>query len=139
MQAWVTHTTGRARAAGVQLQQTHMRPWLRAQIVILLVRRREQWSEIQADHRAIRERLRQLQRDVDHTIHRLDRSPFRPDLTVHAAHARHEGVQAIFAEHGLPACPSCAVGADETLAEAAAAEGIDLSLLLTQLNRLLST
>lgn len=73
---------------------------------------------------------------ADNLHARLDRSPFVAGLTVHAAHARHPGVGAIFARHGLPRCPDCAVGADETLAEAAFGEGLELTGLLTELNEL---
>ena len=64
-------------------------------------------------------------------------APFTPDMTVHAAWARHPGVEAIFASHNLPACPDCAVGADETLAEAAFGYALSLNDLLDQLNTLL--
>ena len=67
---------------------------------------------------------------------RLDPGPFRPEMTVHAAHARHPGVQAIFARRGLPGCPDCPVGADESLAEAAAAEGFAVGELLRELEGL---
>lgn len=69
---------------------------------------------------------------------RLDRSPLSADTTVHAAHARHPGVAALFAARGLPACPACAVGADETLAEAAQGEGFDLDELLDAMRRLVA-
>ncbi len=62
---------------------------------------------------------------------------FTSDLTVHAAWALHPGVEGIFAGHGLPACPACAVGADETLAEAAFGYALDLEDLLARLNALL--
>jgi hypothetical protein len=68
----------------------------------------------------------------------LDSGPFRPGMTVHAAHARHPSVQALFRERGLPGCPDCPVGAEETLAEAAAAEGFALSELLAALEGLSS-
>jgi hypothetical protein len=68
---------------------------------------------------------------------RLDVSPLTGATTVHAAHARHPGVQAVFARHGLPRCTDCAVGADETLAEAAFGEGMELASLLAELNALL--
>ncbi len=67
------------------------------------------------------------------------RQPFAGHMTVHAAWARHPGVAGIFAGHHLPACPDCAVGADETLAEAAYGYGLDLGALLGQLNALLET
>ncbi len=67
---------------------------------------------------------------------RLDPGPFRGDMTVHAAHARHPRVRALFAARGLPGCPDCAVGVDETLAQAALAEGFALSALLDELREL---
>ncbi|MSQ02035.1 MAG: hypothetical protein EXR71_09100 [Myxococcales bacterium] len=66
----------------------------------------------------------------------LDPGPFRAEMTVHAAHARHPGVGRIFASRGLPGCPACAVGADETLVEAADAEGFPLADLLADLRGL---
>ena len=69
-------------------------------------------------------------------LNRLDTGPIRAEMTVHAAHARHPGVRAIFAGHGLPACPDCAVGRDETLAEAAAGEGFALPELIGELQAL---
>lgn len=65
------------------------------------------------------------------------REPVTVATTVHDAHARHPGVQALFARRGLPACPDCAVGADETLAEAALGEGLVASELVEEINRLL--
>jgi len=66
----------------------------------------------------------------------LDPGPFRADMSVHAAHARHPGATAIFAARGLPACTACAVGVDETLAEACEAEGLALPELLDALRAL---
>lgn len=67
---------------------------------------------------------------------RLYSGPIHAEMTVHAAHARHPGVRAIFAAHGLPACPDCAVGRDETLAEAAAGEGFSFEELFAELQAL---
>ena len=67
---------------------------------------------------------------------RFDPGPFRPEMTVHAAHFRHPGVRAIFAARGLPGCPDCPVGADESLAEAAHAEGLVIEELLGALRGL---
>ncbi len=67
---------------------------------------------------------------------RADPAPFRLEMTVHAAHARHPAVAEAFARRGLPACPACAVGADETLGEAAFAEGFPVADLLAELNAL---
>ncbi|MCB9795529.1 MAG: hypothetical protein H6741_22715 [Alphaproteobacteria bacterium] len=63
--------------------------------------------------------------------------PFAAEMTVHQAWARHPGVRAIFARRHLPDCPSCAVGADETLAEVAFGYDFDLDALLMELNALL--
>lgn len=68
---------------------------------------------------------------------RRDRRPFTAETTIHAAHARHPGVGALFARRGLPACPDCAVGKDETIAEAALGEGFAVDDLLSELNALL--
>lgn len=65
--------------------------------------------------------------------------PFGPDMTVHEAWMRHPGVRAVFLRHHLPACPACAVGADETLAEAAFGHRLDLEDLLQELNTLLKS
>jgi hypothetical protein len=62
--------------------------------------------------------------------------PFTADTTVHRAWARHPGVKAIFTRYHLPACDACAVGADETLGEAALGYQIPLNDLLDQLNTL---
>ena len=77
---------------------------------------------------------------LDHTLAgaqgRIAPGPFRAEMTVHAAHARHPRTREVFATRGLPHCPSCAVGADETLAEAASGEGMDLQELLAALRAL---
>ena len=78
-----------------------------------------------------------LDRRVAAAAIRLDRTPITAETTVHAAHARHPDVQALFARRGLPACPHCAVGADESIAEAAFGEGFDLAALLEEMNALL--
>lgn len=62
---------------------------------------------------------------------------FTHEMTVHEAWRRHPGVAAIFSAHHLPACTDCAVGADETLAEAAFGYNLDLADLLAKLNALL--
>ena len=67
------------------------------------------------------------------------RTPFRADTTMHQAWSRHPGVREIFAGYHLMACDHCAVGADETLAEAATGYHIPLTALLSTLNALLET
>lgn len=90
-------------------------------------------AEVRALHRA----LDAAEQTADRLAAILDRAPITGATTIHAAHARHPGVQAVFAARGLPACPDCAVGVDESVAEAALSEGLDLSDLLLELNSLL--
>lgn len=110
---------------------------VRVRVAALLAPRAEALAEARTDADALAEALRAAEPRAAATLARLDRSPFLPTTTVHAAHARHPGVQAIFARHGLPRCPDCAVGADETLAEAAWGESLPLDALLAELNELL--
>ncbi len=77
--------------------------------------------------------LRALERHADSVAARFDRTPVGPEMTVHAAHARDPRVQALFVQRGLPNCPACPVGADETLAEAAFAEGFGVGELLAEM------
>ena len=63
--------------------------------------------------------------------------PFTKETTVHQAWARHPAGRAVFARYELHACPDCAVGADETLEEAAFGYDIPLRGLLVELNSLL--
>lgn len=93
-------------------------------------------AAIDADLRACRALLPRLEQQLAAARLRLDRSPVTGTTTVHAAHARHPGVGALFAARGLPACPDCAVGADETLAEAAFGEGFDLAGLIKEIRAL---
>jgi hypothetical protein len=114
-----------------------LRDAVRRRVLTELAPRRVLHAEL--DHAATdaRTATRAVAERLEATIARLDRSPFTDATTVHAAHARHPGVQAIFARHGLPRCPDCAVGADETLAEAAYGEDLPLVGLLDELNALL--
>jgi len=68
----------------------------------------------------------------------LERQPFRPDMTIDQAWNHHSDAPDVFARHHLPACNSCAVRFDETLEEAAAAYGLQIDALLTELNTLLT-
>lgn len=80
--------------------------------------------------------LAALERRVADARARHDPRPVDATTTVHAAHARHPGVAALFAARGLPRCTDCAVGADETLAEAALGEGFHLDTLLDEIRAL---
>lgn len=80
--------------------------------------------------------------DLEGALRRVEdrieaRRPFSGDTTVHRAWTRHPGVREVFAGYHLTACPDCAVGADETLAEVALGYRVPLETLLAQLNALL--
>lgn len=98
--------------------------------------RRGPFAEATGHFASVGERLPAVEGRVVAALARFDRTPAHGGVTVHAAHARHPGVAALFSRRGLPACTDCAVGADETIAEAAFGEGFDLPDLLTEMNRL---
>jgi hypothetical protein len=123
-------TRARGRAAMMQALEAHVRE-------ILGERRLAQRAATEALD-ALRRDASALARRVDDARARLDPGPVHAGTTVHAAHARHPGVAEIFARRGLPRCTDCAVGADETLAEAAAGEGFPLAALLNDIHTLLS-
>lgn len=110
--------------------RARLRRLLEARVRAALADRAADHAAIAADLAAVRVALPALERRLADARARLDPTPLGPYTTVHAAHARHPGVRALFAARGLPACPDCAVGADETLAEAAFGEGFDLQGLL---------
>jgi hypothetical protein len=93
-------------------------------------------EQARAESAALRVELDRVGGAADRLAARLDRMPITGATTVHAAHLRHPGVQAVFARRGLPACSDCAVGSDETIAEAALSEGMGLDDLLSELNLL---
>jgi hypothetical protein len=104
------------------------------------------WAELRASAATLERSLSTLSRSLDRADQLVDDigqanaarlQRFTAEMTVHAAWARHPGVAAVFAARHLPACPDCAVGADETLAEAAFGYALDLQRLLDQLNGLL--
>ena len=120
--------------------------WLRAQVRSAVEARDEQQSRLHAEWVGLEVVLgsfearligadRSLQGVVaDLTL--LD-APFCAELTVDQAWRKHPGTQAVFARHHLPSCDGCAVRFDETLDEAATAYGLDLAMLLEELNALL--
>lgn len=97
--------------------------------------RRRDLDALRAAAADLRAQQRAMLDDLDRRLAALDRRPLTAESTVHAAWRR-PGAREIFAARGLPDCPSCAVGADETLAEAAGLEGLPLDELLRLLNRL---
>ena len=113
-----------------------VRKWLTAAVTGQLNERKVLMEPLRKDLDALVPPTDALDDALVAALSRLDPGPFRGEMTVHAAHARHPGVGRIFASRGLPACPACAVGADETLAEAAEAEGFPLSELLADLRGL---
>ncbi len=115
-----------------------IRAEIRRQVAALLAPRAALLAEARVGADALQAALRTAEPRAAAAVARLDRAPLSAATTVHAAHARHPGVQAIFARHGLPRCTDCAVGADETLAEAAFGEDLPLGALLAELNALLA-
>lgn len=117
--------------------RARLRAWARGRVVAELAPRRASFDDARGALADLRDRLRVAEAEVDSLLLRTDRTPLTRATTIHAAHARHPGVQAAFARRGLPACPDCPVGADETLGEAAFAEGFDADELLAELHLLL--
>jgi len=127
-----------------------MHPRLRALLlprVVAALAPRAQWvTGIDADSAALGSRtsalgarlgaLNREARALSEEI-RLFREPFHADMTVHQAWLRHPSAGAVFARHHLPACDRCAVRFEESVAEAAAAYGLDGEALLRELNALL--
>jgi hypothetical protein len=120
-------------AAARPAEAAAFRTWLTSRVNAELAPRRGLVEPVRAEQHALLSPVDRLDDALAAARNRLDPGPFRAGMTVHAAHARHPGVRAAFAARGLPACPDCPVGADETLAEAAAAEGFPLPELLAEL------
>ena len=112
-------------------------PTLEAKVRALLLPRFDTVREARAEAASLTEAIQRVEHAATQLQARLDRGPFHGGMTVHAAHARHPGVAAVFAKRGLPGCPDCAVGADESLTEAARGEGLPLDAILAELNSLL--
>lgn len=102
----------------------------------VLDERRQALLLARQDVRRVQGVLRAMERRLERATALFDRRPLGPELTIHAAHARDVRVQEVFASYGLPDCVSCPVGADETLAEAAFAEGFDVVQVIEALRRL---
>ncbi len=110
------------------------RNWLLQRVANALCARREAWSAVGHDVTALSRRISLLSVTIEEACARF--APLDGQLTVHAAHARHPGVRALFARRGLPHCPACAVGADESLSEAAFGEDFDLNGLIAEIHAL---
>jgi hypothetical protein len=119
-----------------QRVRPHLVAWATPLIRQALSERRHAVEAVSADLEAARVRLRAVEREAERNGARFDRTPLGPSLTIHAAHARDPQVQQVFSTFGLPNCPACPVGADETIAEAAFAEGFDAAALIAALGAL---
>ncbi|MFT5585397.1 MAG: hypothetical protein ACI9VR_002986, partial [Cognaticolwellia sp.] len=116
----------------------HLQPWLRARIVEAADRA---LKPLKAERQALWPAVENQSRELDQLDSKLQATesdlaaftaPFSPTMTVHQAWMRHPGVRAIFVRHHLPDCPSCPVGADERLEEAAFGYGIPLEPWLAE-------
>jgi hypothetical protein len=112
------------------------RAWANGRVVGILGERSRQLSAAHHDLATVRAGIGTAERRASDLLHRHDRAPFHGGMTVHAALARHPRVADALARRGLPGCAWCAVGTDETLTEAAFAEGFDAVELVTELNQL---
>jgi len=119
-----------------QKVRPHLVTWATPLIRRALNDRRLAVEAVNADLQSAQVRVRGVEREVERNAARFDRTPLGPTLTIHAAHARDERVQQVFSSFGLPNCPACPVGADETIAEAAFAEGFDAAALIAALSAL---
>ena len=111
-------------------------PALSTRVRAFLLPRLEAVRQAQAETRALVSEIERVELALAQLQARLDRGPFHGGMTVHAAHLRHPGVAEVFRRRGLPGCPACAVGADESLTEAARGEGFAIDELLVELNSL---
>lgn len=123
-----------------------LRHWLSRQTRQFLQNRRVVFDATQASLKTLRSDTDALQRRVDSLSQRVAQlsaelqwldEPFAATMTIDQAWRRHPGAAMVFARHHLPSCQGCAVRFEETLAEAAAAYGLDLGHLLDELNALL--
>lgn len=113
------------------------RAWIAAYARQILSERQALWAPVPGEVEALQTRIKQAHRRISQDIARLDRQPFTSATPIHVAWRRHPGVGAVFRRYGLPRCLDCAVGADETIAEAALSEGFSANQLLAELNALL--
>ncbi len=110
---------------------------LQASVRRCLTPRRTDHQQLQAELAQLRAQLATHRNFIEAELQRLDRAPVDANTTVHGAHQRHPRVREIFASFGLPACPDCAVGAEESLQEAAFGEQLPLATLIGRINALL--
>jgi len=96
--------------------------------------------QVESNVAAVEARLVALGRQLDASQSDLQLvlQPFSAEMTIDQAWNHHSDAPDVFARHHLPACNSCAVRFDETLEEAAAAYGLQIDALITELNTLLT-
>lgn len=125
---WLTASDARLRAALSARVDDTLEPLRDAAAAL-----RGERSSLELAQRGVRSKLQRLEADLAART-----APLTGATTVHQAWRRHPGVQAVFARRHLPACDGCAVGVDETLAEAALGHGFDLDELLAELRAVVS-
>ena len=139
-----SRATTRARLVGAALHARGaagrwLRPHLEVRVRSALEPRRVQVAASAQELAAVASRLPPLRARIAELRARGHAGALTPDMTVHALLHAHPGAARALAAQGLPDCGSCAVGADETLAEAARLEGFDLDGLLSTLSHPVST
>ena len=93
-------------------------------------------DDVRAGADAVRAGVGGVRVRLDHLAARAHVGPPHAGMTLHAVLTTWPAARAVLARRGLPACDACAVGADETLAEAAALEGFDLEGVLSDIRSL---
>ncbi len=120
--------------------QTHLREHIQRQIranSAPIQGLQKEVLRLQEQLEALRSLLKNAEKRLTELNDQLEAAvPFHATMTVHQAWAKHPGVRAIFAQHHLPHCDRCPVGADERLEEVAFGYAIDLETLLEALNAL---
>ncbi len=102
------------------------------------IRNKLQGINLQLD--TLKKQLEKLEKNFNAFEKKLEeKKPFHAQMTVHEAWKKHPGVRDVFTDYHLPDCPSCPVGADERLEEAAFGYSISIEDLLSKLNNLLLT
>ena len=94
---------------------------------------RDQLSGIDSRVGGVEAGLRRIRADET-----LWSQPFTAAMTIDQAWRRHPDARDVFTAFHLPSCDACAVRFDETIAEAAAAYGLDEAALLDALNDLIA-
>jgi len=95
---------------------------------------------VNAQLKALKNQLEKLEENCKRLEEAIEeKKPFHAQMTVHEAWKKNPGVKGVFADYHLTDCPSCPVGSDERLEEAAFGYSISIEELLFKLNNLLLT